>query len=114
MAYRLQKHLSTLAHMSPEEFAKYEASIDIDVDESVTVDKMIDLEFEQPETNFWICTCGSKNKGKFCPECGEKKPAGIPQYRCDKCGWEPNDKTHPPKFCPECGDKFDDGDIVLV
>lgn len=114
MAYRLQKHLSTMAHMSPEEFAKYEASIDIDVDESVTVDKMIDLEFEQPETNFWICTCGSKNKGKFCPECGEKKPAGIPQYRCDKCGWEPNDKTHPPKFCPECGDKFDDGDIVLV
>ena len=30
MAHRLQNHLSTIAHMSPEEFAKYEASIVID------------------------------------------------------------------------------------
>jgi len=59
----------------------------------------------------WVCACGSVNKGKFCPECGAKKPAGIPQYRCDKCGWEPADKAHPPKFCPECGDPFDDGDM---
>lgn len=59
----------------------------------------------------WTCTCGSVNKGKFCPECGAKKPAGVPQYKCDKCGWEPEDPTKPPKFCPECGDPFDDGDI---
>ncbi len=59
----------------------------------------------------WICACGAVNKGKFCAECGAKKPAGIPQYKCDKCGWEPEDKAHPPKFCPECGDPFDDGDI---
>ena len=32
-------------------------------------------------------------------------------YRCDKCGWEPEDPAHPPKFCPECGDRFDDGDV---
>ena len=64
------------------------------------------------EGNFWICTCGNKNKGKFCSECGRPKPAGVPQYRCDKCGWEPKDPTHPPKFCPECGDPFDDGDVV--
>ena len=59
----------------------------------------------------WICSCGAVNKGKFCPECGAKKPASEPLYRCDKCGWEPEDPKHPPKFCPECGDKFDDEDI---
>lgn len=59
----------------------------------------------------WTCSCGAVNKGKFCSECGSKKPVGIPQYRCDKCGWEPADPTKPPKFCPECGDPFDDGDI---
>ncbi len=63
--------------------------------------------------NSWICgSCGTANQGKFCKECGAKKPEGVPQYRCDKCGWEPADKTKPPKFCPECGDPFDDGDII--
>ena len=61
----------------------------------------------------WFCqSCGTKNKGKFCTECGSKKPAGVPQYKCDKCGWEPADPKNPPRFCPECGDPFDDGDIV--
>ena len=59
----------------------------------------------------WVCACGTVNKGKFCPECGARKPAGVPQYKCDKCGWEPADPAHPPKFCPECGDPFDDGDL---
>ena len=63
------------------------------------------------ETVGWTCSCGVVNKGKFCTECGKPKPAGVPQYKCDKCGWEPEDPTHPPKFCPECGDPFDDGDI---
>ncbi len=61
----------------------------------------------------WTCSCGTVNKGKFCSECGKPKPAGVPQYRCDKCGFEPEDPTKPPKFCPECGDPFDDGDIAL-
>ena len=60
----------------------------------------------------WTCTCGhAGNKGKFCPECGAKKPAGEPLYRCDKCGWEPADPKNPPKFCPECGDPFDGNDV---
>ena len=65
-----------------------------------------------PADEGWKCSCGAVNKGKFCSECGAKKPAGVPQYKCDKCGWEPADPRHPPKFCPECGDPFDDGDIV--
>ncbi len=60
----------------------------------------------------WTCSCGAKNTGKFCAECGSKKPAGVPQYRCDKCGWQPADPTKAPRFCPECGDPFDNGDIV--
>ena len=60
----------------------------------------------------WTCTaCGATNKGKFCAECGAKKPAGAKLYRCDKCGWEPKDPAHPPKFCPECGDIFDEDDV---
>ena len=58
----------------------------------------------------WTCACGTVNKGKFCQNCGAKKPAGAPLYRCDKCGWQPEDPAHPPKFCPECGDPFDDSD----
>lgn len=65
----------------------------------------------KPAAEGWTCSCGSVNKGKFCSNCGAKKPEGAPLYRCDKCGWEPEDPHHPPKFCPECGDIFDDNDI---
>ena len=64
----------------------------------------------RPENNGWTCSCGTLNKGKFCQNCGAKKPEGAPLYRCDKCGWEPEDPAHPPKFCPECGDIFDEKD----
>lgn len=60
----------------------------------------------------WTCSCGTMNKGKFCTECGKPKPAGAPLYKCDKCGWEPDDPANPPKFCPECGDPFNADDII--
>ena len=65
---------------------------------------------KKPEAG-WTCACGNVNKGKFCSNCGAKKPAAAPLYRCDKCGWEPEDPKSPPKFCPECGDRFTDEDI---
>ncbi len=64
----------------------------------------------KPQEAGWTCGCGTVNQGKFCMECGSKKPEGAPIYKCDKCGWEPEDPAHPPKFCPECGDIFDDND----
>ncbi len=65
---------------------------------------------KKPEVG-WTCSCGEVNQGKFCTECGAKKPAGAPLYRCDKCGWQPEDPHHPPKFCMECGDPFNDDDM---
>ena len=44
---------------------------------------------KKPEADGWVCACGAVNQGKFCTECGAKKPAGIRQYRCDTCGWQP-------------------------
>lgn len=45
----------------------------------------------KPEANGWTCNCGTVNTGKFCMNCGNKKPAGAPLYKCDKCGWVPED-----------------------
>ena len=45
-----------------------------------------------------------------CPECGAKRPEAKKVFKCNKCGWTPEDPSNPPKFCPECGDRFDDSD----
>ena len=66
----------------------------------------------KPADESWTCACGAVNKGKFCAECGRPRPAAVKKFKCDKCGWEPEDPTNPPKFCPECGDPFNDGDSV--
>ena len=63
----------------------------------------------EPKVNdSWVCACGTINTGKFCPECGNRKPTKI---KCDKCGWEaPEGKMM--KFCPECGDPINSADMV--
>lgn len=66
----------------------------------------------KPAADGWTCSCGAVNKGRFCQNCGAKKPEGAPLYRCDKCGWQPEDPAHPPKFCPECGDLFNENDRI--
>lgn len=70
----------------------------------------IECGIPKPTEAGWTCGCGTVNQGKFCMNCGTKKPEGAPLYKCDKCGWEPEDPANPPKFCPECGDIFDDND----
>lgn len=71
-----------------------------------------DCGLPKPALDGWTCACGKSNQGKFCQDCGRKKPEGAPLYRCDKCGWQPEDPANPPKFCPECGDIFDDNDKI--
>ncbi|MBQ7455607.1 MAG: hypothetical protein IJS53_04120 [Clostridia bacterium] len=62
-----------------------------------------------PAADGWYCPeCGKHNTGNFCDNCGTKRPGG--KYRCDKCGWVPDDPAHPPKFCPQCGDPFTEAD----
>ena len=52
-----------------------------------------------PAAEGWKCSCGATVTGKFCPECGSKKPEPVQAgaWKC-KCG-----ATVTGKFCPECG-----------
>ena len=56
-------------------------------------------------SNLWVCpSCGfSVNDGKFCKECGAKKPEEPSDWKCKVCGQEDNDG----KFCKNCGAKRD-------
>ena len=56
-----------------------------------------------PAANAWVCACGATVTGKFCPECGAKKPEPKPAaegWKCPQCG-----AAATGKFCPECGTK---------
>ena len=57
---------------------------------------------QQPVGNAWQCACGAMPTGKFCPECGAKKPEPKPagnEWQC-ACG-----AMVTGNFCPECGAK---------
>ncbi len=49
----------------------------------------------------WVCACGASNTGKFCSECGAKKPAEDAWF-CTECGHK---NPAGAKFCGECGNK---------
>lgn len=49
----------------------------------------------------WTCSCGAKNSGKFCSECGKPRPAG--DWVCS-CGAK---NPASAKFCGECGKKHE-------
>lgn len=56
----------------------------------------------------WECTCGAINTGKFCAECGAKKPepTATPAPVVDDGSWDCECGAHNTgKFCPECGTK---------
>ena len=56
----------------------------------------------QPAADGWKCSCGAMATGKFCPECGAKKPEPKAEggWKCPACGTMATGK-----FCPECGAK---------
>lgn len=59
----------------------------------------------------WTCSaCGTENAGKFCSNCGEKKPevqANLKiEMACSACSAVVNLANGVPKFCPECGQPF--------
>ncbi len=53
---------------------------------------------EPAMTGGWRCSCGTMVTGNFCPECGAKRPAAQ-NWRCS-CG-----TVNTGKFCPNCGAK---------
>ncbi len=55
-----------------------------------------------PSADSWTCSCGAVNTGKFCSECGSKKPDAPKKRFCTNCGAELGENA---KFCPECGTK---------
>ncbi len=48
----------------------------------------------------WTCSCGAKNTGNFCQECGNKKPEQSGSGFCTNCGEKIGNTA---KFCPKCG-----------
>ena len=56
----------------------------------------------EPKSEEWNCECGIKTDGKFCPNCGKKRPEGA--RKCATCG---NKIEEGAKFCSECGTKVE-------
>ena len=65
-----------------------------------TTQENVSVPVQDSSVNGWVCpTCGNTATGKFCGECGTKKPeANV----CPNCGTKLNESA---KFCGECGTK---------
>ena len=50
------------------------------------------------QTDTWKCQCGAINTGKFCQQCGRAKPADQGEWTCPQCG-----TVNQGKFCQSCG-----------
>lgn len=67
---------------------------------SVPVEEPASNEVQTSNVNGWVCpTCGNTVTGKFCGECGTKKPE---ENVCPNCGAKLSETA---KFCGECGTK---------
>ena len=59
----------------------------------------------EAKADTWECPqCHNTVSGKFCPECGTKRPEAPAKKFCTNCGKEVKDGA---KFCPECGTKIE-------
>ncbi|MBP3307819.1 MAG: SPFH domain-containing protein [Clostridia bacterium] len=54
---------------------------------------------KRPEKDTWTCACGATASGKFCSECGAKRP-DTDGWFCSECGAK---NSAGAKFCSECG-----------
>ena len=53
---------------------------------------------KKPQNNAWTCECGTSNTGNFCSNCGKKKPEDS-SWTCE-CG-----TVNTGRFCSNCGKK---------
>ena len=68
---------------------------------SETNRRQMETEKAAPKAGEWTCSCGNVNSGKFCSECGSKKPESKGSF-CTNCGAK---LPAGAKFCSECGEK---------
>ena len=63
--------------------------------------RQMEAEKASPKAGEWTCSCGNVSSGKFCSECGGKKPESKGSF-CTNCGAK---LPAGAKFCSECGEK---------
>lgn len=68
---------------------------------SETNRRQMEAEKAASKAGEWTCSCGNVNSGKFCSECGAKKPESKGSF-CTNCGAK---LPAGAKFCSECGEK---------